>query len=243
MKTCKYCNIAKPFCLFGLDKSKKDQYNIYCKECVRKKTKIYKEKYPSKAKEAIRKWKVTNITSVREYRKKYYQTNMSIEKQASKEYRKQNRQNIAKKEKEYRDKNRTIYLEKKKQYFQKNKHKHAKYVRDRRLYDSSYRLVLSLRDRVRHAINGNNKSAHTLALLGCSVDQLWTHLEKQFTEGMTRDNHGRNGWHIDHIIPCSSFDLRDPEQQRKCFHYSNLQPLWADDNIKKSNKIVWQNIM
>ena len=83
---------------------------------------------------------------------------------------------------------------------------------------------------------------HTLDLLGCSVEELWIHLEKQFTAGMTRENHGRNGWHIDHIIPCASFDLSDPEQQSQCFHYTNLQPLWAEDNIKKGNKIICQNI-
>jgi HNH endonuclease. len=55
---------------------------------------------------------------------------------------------------------------------------------------------------------------------------------------MSWDNYGRDGWHIDHIRPCASFDLTDPEQQRQCFHYTNLQPLWAADNIRKGAK--WQ---
>ena len=54
---------------------------------------------------------------------------------------------------------------------------------------------------------------------------------------MTWENHGRYGWHIDHIMPCSSFDLTDPEQQKKCFHYTNLQPLWAHENMSKGAKI------
>ena len=62
------------------------------------------------------------------------------------------------------------------------------------------------------------------------------HLEALFQPGMTWDNHAIDGWHIDHIRPCTSFDLTDPEQQRQCFHYTNLQPLWAFDNISKSDK-------
>jgi hypothetical protein len=69
------------------------------------------------------------------------------------------------------------------------------------------------------------------------VEQLRQHLEAQFTDGMSWDNYGRDGWHIDHIRPCASFDLTDPEQQRQCFHYTNLQPLWAADNIRKG--AVW----
>ena len=68
------------------------------------------------------------------------------------------------------------------------------------------------------------------------MEELWVHLERQFTQGMTKENHGKYGWHVDHIKPCSSFDLSDIEQQKLCFHYTNLQPLWAKDNIKKSNK-------
>ena len=54
---------------------------------------------------------------------------------------------------------------------------------------------------------------------------------------MTWQNHTVTGWHIDHIMPCSNFDLSKPEQQKECFHYTNLQPLWYDENIRKSNKV------
>jgi hypothetical protein len=83
------------------------------------------------------------------------------------------------------------------------------------------------------------KAHKTTALIGCTVDELRQHLEAQFTDGMTWDNYGRTGWHIDHIRPCASFDLSDPEQQRECFHYSNLQPLWAVDNIRKGSRRDW----
>jgi hypothetical protein len=70
-----------------------------------------------------------------------------------------------------------------------------------------------------------------MRLLGCDVSQLWEHLESMFQEGMTKENYGK--WHVDHIKPCASFDMYDPEQQKQCFHYSNLQPLWAEDNLIK----------
>ena len=68
------------------------------------------------------------------------------------------------------------------------------------------------------------------------MDLVWNHLKKQFKRGMTQKNHGK--WHIDHIRPISSFNLHDPLQQRQCFHYKNMQPLWATDNLKKGNNYV-----
>ena len=73
-----------------------------------------------------------------------------------------------------------------------------------------------------------------MELTGCSKNDLLKHLESKFTEGMTFENYGE--WHIDHIRPCASFNLEDPEEQKKCFHWTNLQPLWALDNIRKGDK-------
>lgn len=87
------------------------------------------------------------------------------------------------------------------------------------------------------AVSGRVKSLHTEELIGCSMEYLRQHLEGQFTEGMAWDNYGKSGWHVDHIIPLSYFDLMDPEQQKRAWHYTNLQPLWAVDNLKKNNKI------
>ena len=86
------------------------------------------------------------------------------------------------------------------------------------------------------ALGHNWKAARTAELLGASIPEVWNHLEKQFQPGMTRKNHGL--WHIDHIKPCVTFDLSDPEQQKKCFHYTNLQPLWAFDNISKGKRVL-----
>ena len=102
--------------------------------------------------------------------------------------------------------------------------------------DPTFRLLDNLRSRVRKALHRNSKSAATKALLGICVDECRKYIEALFTEGMSWDS----DIHIDHIVPCASFDLSDPEQQRACFHYTNLQPLWGPDNLKKSDRITPQ---
>jgi len=99
-----------------------------------------------------------------------------------------------------------------------------------------YRIKQSLRKRIRSAIMGFCKSKSTLRVLGCTVEELKNHLESKFSEGMTWDNYGYRGWHIDHIKPCALFNLERSEEQQQCFHYTNLQPLWAKDNMKKGKK-------
>jgi len=94
-----------------------------------------------------------------------------------------------------------------------------------------------LRTRVYRVLKGYLKSAPTLTLLGCSLEQLKLHLESQFTRGMAWHNYGRV-WHIDHKEPCASFDLSRPEEQQRCFHYSNLRPLNAKENWSKHARIV-----
>lgn len=98
-----------------------------------------------------------------------------------------------------------------------------------------WRALQSLRRRMLFVLAGKRKAAHSIELIGCDREHLRAHLERQFAEGMTWDNYGKKGWHIDHIKPCSSFDFGDPAQQKECFHYSNLQPLWAQDNLAKGD--------
>jgi hypothetical protein len=109
----------------------------------------------------------------------------------------------------------------------------------RRAKDIQYKLRCGLHSRISVALRKQygNKAYKTMELLGCSVAELMLHLEKQFYPGMNWKNHGRNGWHVDHILPCTHFDLTDPDQQKRCFNYTNLQPLWEADNIRKSNSI------
>ena len=86
------------------------------------------------------------------------------------------------------------------------------------------------------ALKRNQKVGSAVGDLGCSVEFLKQYLEFKFQSGMTWDNHSQFGWHIDHIIPLSSFDLTDREQFLKACHYTNLQPLWWNENLSKYNK-------
>lgn len=99
--------------------------------------------------------------------------------------------------------------------------------------DTQYKLSCVLRSRLKMALKGKSKGTKTLETIGCSVQQLIKHLESQFVPGMTWKNYGKY-WHIDHIRPISSFDL--PSEISLANHYSNLQPLWAEDNFKKGSK-------
>lgn len=115
----------------------------------------------------------------------------------------------------------------------------AQWRRDKYAKDVNFQVCNLLRNRVRAAITNNQKSGHTLDLLGCSIDELKAHLEMQFEPGMTWDNLGKGEgkWQIDHIIPCSYFDLTKEENQRICFNYRNLQPLWASENNSKHDNV------
>ena len=103
--------------------------------------------------------------------------------------------------------------------------------------DPNFKIASTLRSRFRKVIKRGAKIASAIELLGCSVEDFWIYLESKFEAGMTRENMGKV-WHIDHIIPCAIFDLTKPEHQRRCFHFSNLQPLFAKDNLSKGKKIT-----
>lgn len=117
--------------------------------------------------------------------------------------------------------------------------KNARESRKRQYHtDRAYRMEAILRARLGAALNsgGSKKALRTLELLGCPLVWLEAHLESLFQPGMTWENHGPV-WHIDHKRPCAAFDLANPEHQKICFHWTNLQPLFAADNLRKSNKL------
>ena len=156
-----------------------------------------------------------------------------------KKYREANKDKERERQKKYREANKDKIRERDKKRYEANKDKIRERQRERQRERSNtdplFRLVNNLRRRVQHALKGESKSARTLELLGCSPDEFRAHLEAQFTEGMSWDNYGKNGWHIDHIRPCATFDLSDPEQQKACFHFSNCQPMWESENVSKGS--------
>lgn len=122
-----------------------------------------------------------------------------------------------------------------KEYSENNKEKIRSAYNQRIKTDINFRLRQNLCKRIQRAVAKDERTQHTMDLLGCSIDKFKQYLESKFAEGMNWNNYGKNGWVIDHIIPCASFDLTDKEQQKKCFNYKNLQPLWNADNESKSD--------
>lgn len=111
-----------------------------------------------------------------------------------------------------------------------------KWTKEKSETDLNFKIGKNIRVRVWWALQAKAvKSARTLELLGCSLPEFRAHIEKQFRPGMSWSNHGL--WHLDHIRPCASFDLTNPTQQRQCFNFSNQQPLWKKDNLRKGAKI------
>lgn len=112
-----------------------------------------------------------------------------------------------------------------------------KYNNKRRATDPQFRILCVLRARVYDVIKGENKSQSTKELLGCSIEHFIAYLESKFQQGMTWDNYGRKHgqWSIDHIKPCASFDLTKVKEQRACFNWKNMKPMWSDDNNRKNS--------
>jgi len=226
------------------------EYYLKNKEEINLKAKIYREKnkvkiskyfqsqlYKNHKKEYDKEYRKKNILKIKEYWKKNkvkinkkrqeYLLKNPLKKQKLLEY----------KRKHYRD-NLQYYTDKSRKYKQQNKEIRNKKLSIRLKNDAEYRLKCNLKGRIISALKGKGKSTKTMELIGCNIDQLKKHLAKKFTKGMTFENHGLKGWHIDHIKPCASFDLKCPVQQLACFNYNNLQPLWASENMSKGAKII-----
>ena len=115
------------------------------------------------------------------------------------------------------------------------KNRRNKQLKERRANDPLFRFACNLRRRIRGGLKGQNKSKPTEQILGSTFGGVMDYLEKSFRPPMTRENYGKV-WHVDHIRPVCSFDLSDPEQVKACFHYTNLQPLFVEENLKKGGK-------
>lgn len=176
-------------------------------------------------------------------RQKEYWDNPEEAKTKRKLYYEENKEKVLESTKRYKQENLEWYQNYNKSYYKENEEKmkeNSKKSLYRRIEeDHGFKLLQRCRKRLYEAVKGNVKSKRTIELIGCSVEELVKHLESQFQDGMSWDNYGE--WHVDHIKPCAMFDFSKEEHQKECFHYTNLQPLWAIDNIRKSAKYEASN--
>lgn len=210
-KQCYKCSEIKLISDFSKDKNRKDGLYPYCKSCQKERFDLWASKKE-------------NRNTTRKCAAKYYSEN----KDKCKEYQIKNK----KKRSDYMKK----WRKKKSEHCKKYKKEYHEKIQSN---DINYKLLHSLRGRLNQAVKGGKKWARTLELTGCDIQTLKAHLESKFSSRMSWDNYGLKGWHIDHIKPCDSFDLTIEAEQRKCFHYTNLQPLWWLDNCTKSNSLTW----
>lgn len=215
LKKCRICSFVKE-----LSEFKKGR--LICTKCINKRKR--EESATSEGKRKRKNYKEKNKEKIRARKKKY---------------REENKEKILKKEKEYREKNKENISIKRR----KNQQKRTKYERDKRNNDINYKISSNLRRRLYGAIKNNQKTGSAIRDLGCSIKELKQYLEKQFYphpktgKQMTWGNWTLKGWHIDHIKPLASFDLSDREQLLEALNYTNLQPLWSEDNLSKGTKI------
>ena len=206
--------------------------------CDKQYRKDHKDELAAKKKQ----YRQVNKVKIAAYRKQYRQEHKDELAAKDKQYAQDNKAGIAARKKRYRQDNKVEIAAYEKQYWQGHKTEktvyNREYKRGRKANDIDYRLKSSVTTRIGQSIKGNKQCKHSMDLLGCSIPEVREHLEKQFQEGMSWDNWSVEGWHIDHIIPLSYFDFRDYEQQKRAWHYTNLRPLWAMDNIKKKDKII-----
>ena len=227
------------------DKEDLKQYHLDNKE----KKKQYDKQYRLDNKEKIKQYRLDNKEKQKKYYKQYSLDNKEKINETSKKYRLNNKDKIKQyskqwyldnkeKKKQYNEQYYLDNIERRREYEIDNRERRREYENNRLKTDPIYKIIRYQRGRMRAALKGKSKCKSTIKLLGCSAEYCWNHLEQQFKPGMTKDNYGL--WHVDHIIPCASFDLNDTEQQKICFHYTNLQPLWAIDNIKKGAKLDYE---
>lgn len=217
---CRKCGCDKPLSEFYVDKRHPGGYKVRCKKCINEATKA-----SPKTKEYFEKNKKDIYRKHKEYRQQRDAKDRNQKKH--KEWIEKNRDKIRVSEKRWRNENRNHYLK-----------RISKYRIERRKNDLSFRIASTLRARISFELKNQKNRKRTKELLGCSMIEFRAHLESKFKSGMTWSNYGKKGWHIDHITPVSKFDLSKTEEQLRCFHYTNMQPLWEKDNLSKSNKIL-----
>ncbi len=164
----------------------------------------------------------------------------------SKSYRLRHPDRVKKTKRKYREGNIEKVLKQRRDWYTSDKKKraqyrkekmsdyHREYWRNRRESDPMFRIKNNMRNKLNAVCKGKRSSL--LTLLGCSFEEFREHIQSQFVEDMSWDNYGKYGWHIDHIRPLDSFNLTDSEELKEAWNYTNLQPLWAKDNLSKGSK-------
>jgi hypothetical protein len=218
MKICNKCNSEKPLIEFPKHRSSKDGYENTCKECKTAIAKIHYQNNIDKKKQ----YYLDNKDRYAERDKKY----------SKKEYHLKHKDKIKEYTLKWREENKDILSEKQKKYNKRRQHIRNAQDVERRKNDPQFRILCATRGRIGQLLK-QNKTNRTTELLGCSLEIFKSHLESQFKPEMNWDNYGEI-WEVDHIKPCSSFDLTDIEQQKQCFHYTNTQPLFKTTEIAES---------
>ncbi len=218
-RICYKCHTEKNLDSFYKNKTMPLGVSYDCKECRKKTNKrVY----------------IGNKDRINEERRERYKNDDQYRKNRLDESNKWKESNLEKVKsigKDYYKNNQDKLKERRNTY----KSRRNKLLRDRYKNDLTYRVTCLLRHRLWETVTNNYKGSSVIDLLGCSLDYFIEYMSSLFSPGMSWDNHG--DWHIDHILPCASFDLTKPEEQLKCFHYTNLQPLWREDNLSKSDKV------
>jgi hypothetical protein len=237
---CKICGEEKIYCKGICEGCYNENYYRKNKDklCIRQKIyvlnhkeekitydKLYREKNKLKIMLYQKEYRQKNKEKLIDLKKRYYQNHKVEIFSNVKLYTKNHKENITIYQKDYRQKNRPMIS-----LYKINKY-HT---------DINYKISCLLRNYTNFVMKEKYKKSkffNTIELLGCSIEEFTLYLEKLFKPGMSWKNYGRNGWHLDHIIPCAHFILSDPEQQKLCFHYTNLQPMWAKENLIKGAQI------
>jgi hypothetical protein len=240
MKLCKKCNLEKKIENFSNNKNEKDGKSIYCKACEKERKKQYTEKNRDIINEKARNWRKENPEKYKESIKKYLDKNPHMtSKERTKKYRENEewREKFRKSSKEHYKKNKEILNKKSKEYREKNKEKIRELSRDwenkKNKEDGFFRMKKRIRERIRDYMKGESNGFKTREIIGLDYNKFKEYISSKFSEGMSWENYGK--WHLDHIIPLCS--AKNKEEILLLNHYTNLQPLWAEDNLKKGRKI------
>ncbi len=218
-------------------------YELHREECLAR-MRAYYRKNKEKFQKDSKAWRVKNAAKIKEQNRLKYLKNREKIKKKARDWQKQNKERYNARMKKWRAKNaercRKLARDAARARWKmsdKVKNYQREYKKKKRLTDPNYRIASLQRVRIRKALKGTCKSAATLQLVGVKDwSELRSIIESKFQPGMNWENAGYYGWHLDHIKPCSAFDLTKESEQRACFHHTNLQPLWRFDNQSKNDK-------